>query len=650
LAVAFEVPLLHASFVFVLSVAYLICSPRLRGDQSIPRGILIAAVLHAGAVLLSVAFAHDLRAGAMWGAAGVATAVPFVALVRSFTLAGRLVIAGHLQLCAIGMAWTIAYIVALQVSLPTRVLMLAGLPLMLATLPLGQILEQLEVVCRLTWRRPRRPLPVAPRVRYPKVSLHVAICSEPPDVVVETLDALSRLDYPNFDVLVIDNNTKERRLWEPVQRWCLRDARFRFFHLESCPGAKAGALNFALRQTAPDATLISLVDSDYQTRPDFLAALVGFFDDPQIGFVQTPHDYRGWQHSLYQRMCYWEYRVFFSTMMVSWNERNAAITVGTMCVIRREALRRAGGWSEWCLTEDSELAPRIHALGYSSVFVQETFGRGLIPETFCGYAKQRRRWTYGPTQELKRHLPMFLPRRVAAPSALVFAQKVHHLRHDLGPLLQGVGFLLMPLGLAVIGSMLLHGEQPALPGVVWAAAIMNGVASQALGWCVQRRAMRCSFVDVLGASFASHALAYSTASASLRALVGLPMTWQRTNKFKTQLEGVRRAIRSARVELMLALALIAVGAAGLVQQPRGLLLLLFLGLSLQGVGYLAAPILALIGEWDLARGADREAAADLPFEQKNKSVFTDLCPWVEGSESPPSLETIGSDAPWPTSV
>ena len=35
-------------------------------------------------------------------------------------------IAGHLQLCAIGMAWTIAYIVALQVSLPTRVLMLRG--------------------------------------------------------------------------------------------------------------------------------------------------------------------------------------------------------------------------------------------------------------------------------------------------------------------------------------------------------------------------------------------------------------------------------------------------------------------------------------------------------------------------------------------
>jgi membrane-associated phospholipid phosphatase len=122
------------------------------------------------------------------------------------------------------------------------------------------------------------------------------------------------------------------------------------------------------------------------------------------------------------------------------------------------------------------------------------------------------------------------------------------------------------------------------------------------------------------------------------------MTWQRTNKFKTQLEGVRRAIRSAWVELMLALALIAAGAAGLVQQPRGLLLLLFLRLSLQGVGYLAAPILALIGEWDLARGADREPAADLPFEQKNKAVFTDLSPWVEGSKSAPSLETIGSDA------
>jgi cellulose synthase/poly-beta-1,6-N-acetylglucosamine synthase-like glycosyltransferase len=53
---------------------------------------------------------------------------------------------------------------------------------------------------------------------------------------------------------------------------------------------------------------VALVDSDYQAEPDFLAALVGHFDDPTIGFVQTPHDYRDWDGSLYQRLCYHEYR------------------------------------------------------------------------------------------------------------------------------------------------------------------------------------------------------------------------------------------------------------------------------------------------------------------------------------------------------
>ncbi len=82
-----------------------------------------------------------------------------------------------------------------------------------------------------------------------------------------------------------------------------------------------------------------------------------------MGFVQTPHAYRDWHHSRYQRMCAWEYAFFFRTTMRSLNERGAALTVGTMCVIRRRALEDAGGCAEWCLTEDSELASRIHALG-----------------------------------------------------------------------------------------------------------------------------------------------------------------------------------------------------------------------------------------------------------------------------------------------
>ena len=173
------------------------------------------------------------------------------------------------------------------------------------------------------------------------------------------LDRLAALDYPNHEVSVIDNDTSDPRLWQPVRDHCdqLGD-RFRFLHVEGITGAKAGALNWAFPHTDPDAELIAVVDADYHVEPEWLRRTVGFFDDPRMGFVQCPHAYRDYDHSRFGRWANWEYAVFFATGMVALNEHNAGLTVGTLSLIRKQALQEAGGWAEWCLTEDSELAVR----------------------------------------------------------------------------------------------------------------------------------------------------------------------------------------------------------------------------------------------------------------------------------------------------
>jgi len=139
--------------------------------------------------------------------AGPATA----RLLQNFTVAGRLLVATHIGLSLFAVAWGAWFIATIPVSTLTRVLMFAGYPLLILALPVGsvQVWEQWEVLCRKNWMRPRSPLPVTPRDRYPKVSLHVPTYSEPPQVVMATLDALARLRYPNFEVLVIDNNTED---------------------------------------------------------------------------------------------------------------------------------------------------------------------------------------------------------------------------------------------------------------------------------------------------------------------------------------------------------------------------------------------------------------------------------------------------------
>jgi hypothetical protein len=522
--------------------------------------------------------------------------------MQNFTVAGQLFLAAHVPLLLFGLLWGTWFVLTIPISPLTRGLMLAGVPLLVLGLPAGlvQTLEGLEVLCRRHWTRPREPLPILPRSHYPKVSVHLPACSEPPEIVIATLDTLARLRYPNFEVLVIDNNTTDPSLWRPVEAHCRRlGERFRFFHVEALAGAKAGAVNFALRHAAPDAELVAIVDADYQVEPDFLASLVGYFDDPQIGFVQTPHDYRGWEGSLYQRMCYWEYRYFHLTTMVSLNERNAGITVGTMCLIRRTALERAGGWAEWCLTEDSELAIRIHALGYSSVYVPVTYGRGLIPETFIGYKRQRFRWVYGPVQELKQHLRLYLPRRLGQPSALSPAQKIEHLNHGLENASPGLGLLLTPLGLATAGSLLLQHEDVPLPPVLWLLAAVGLAGGLALTWLAYRVVLSCSLVDFLGAVVAGKALGHTRMLASARCFFTASIPWQRTSKFKALPLGLG-ALGWARAELCIGVALVLLGGSGFIAlRPSGLLLLLLVGLLAQGLNYLAAPMLALLGEWEL---------------------------------------------------
>ena len=108
--------------------------------------------------------------------------------------------------------------------------------------------------------------------KSPRVSIHVPTYNEPPQMVIETLNALARLDYDNYEVIVLDNNTPDPEVWRPVEAHCRNcwARAFRFFHFDNVKGFKAGALNRALALTDPAATHVAVIDSDYQVEPFWL--------------------------------------------------------------------------------------------------------------------------------------------------------------------------------------------------------------------------------------------------------------------------------------------------------------------------------------------------------------------------------------------
>ena len=263
---------------------------------------------------------------------------------------------------------------------------------------------------RLIDAPPLAPEAAAPEAAAPKVSIHVPAHNEPPDMLKQTLDAIGRLDYPNFECVVVINNTPDPALWLPIEEHCRAlGERFKFVNADNLQGFKAGALRLAMVHTAADAEVIAVIDADYVVQADWLKDLVPLFRDPKVALVQAPQDHRDGERSVMHHAMNGEYAGFFDIGMVQRNEYNAIIVHGTMCLIRRAALEAAGGWSSDTICEDTDLGLTLLELGWRAHYTNKRYGYGLLPDSFEAYKKQRHRWAYGGFQILKKHWRRFLP-------------------------------------------------------------------------------------------------------------------------------------------------------------------------------------------------------------------------------------------------
>jgi len=254
------------------------------------------------------------------------------------------------------------------------------------------------------------PATMGETVTFPKVSIHIPAYFEPPEMLKQTLDAVSRLDYPNFECVVIINNTPDPAFWQPIQDHCRAlGERFVFINAEKVQGFKAGALRIAMDRTAVDAEIIGIIDADYVVQPDWLKDLVPVFADARVGLVQAPQDHRDGDRSLMHYIMNGEYAGFFDIGMVQRNEANAIIVHGTMCLIRRAAMDMAGGWAGDTICEDTDLGLAIIEHGWLTHYTNHRYGHGLLPDTYEAFKKQRHRWAYGGFQIVKKHWRRFLP-------------------------------------------------------------------------------------------------------------------------------------------------------------------------------------------------------------------------------------------------
>ncbi len=208
---------------------------------------------------------------------------------------------------------------------------------------------------------------------------------EPHEMVITTLEAIQRMNYPHKTFLCDEGD-------DPVlKEACLRLGVTHVTRTEKTD-AKAGNINNALNQSTGEICLI--LDPDHIPHPTFLEKVVPYFENPEIGFVQVVQGYYNYNESLVAYAAAEQTYHFYGPMMMGMHGYGTAQAIGANCTFRRKALESIGGHAAG-LSEDMHTAMKLHAKGWKSVYVPEPLSKGLIPNTISAYYKQQLKWARG---------------------------------------------------------------------------------------------------------------------------------------------------------------------------------------------------------------------------------------------------------------
>ena len=457
----------------------------------------------------------------------------------------------------------------------------------------------LDAATRRRWARVAQSSPFDPAL-VPKVALVVPVFNEPFEMVHQTVLHLMRQDYPrdHFTVVVCDDST-DPSTSDPLRALCA-EVGAAYMARKDRHGFKAGALNEAMRRLPSDIGFMAVIDADFWVDPDYVRSVVGYFVDPELSFVQTPQDYRNLDESFLTRRYKRAEAYFYHAIMPSRNEQNAIIFCGTMGMLRRQALEEVGGFAEDQICEDAEVSVRLAAAGWHSLYVDQSFGKGLMPAVFDAYKKQFHRWAFGNVRIFFSRSWLIVRSKMSARQKFDFL--VSNLHWFDGFFVTTIAGVLLYLGLAPlfgIDAVTQHQREMALLAFVPLFLLVDGVVRLHL---VLRRAGRSSLFQTILVQGMWFAIKFTNLTAAAKCMLGFRSPFVRTSKDSGRRLGrfraFFRALRITKVESLIGLALAATSGynayrAAKVGPALGTVLLP-IWLGMYGLFFLCAPIYAYL--------------------------------------------------------
>jgi cellulose synthase (UDP-forming) len=277
----------------------------------------------------------------------------------------------------------------------------------------------------------------------PAVDILIPTYNEPTFILKRTIIGCQLIDYPGKRIYLLDDTRRPEVQELAQQLGCHYITRPDNRH------AKAGNLNHALAQTRGE--LVAVFDADFVPTQNFLERTVGFFQDPQVGLVQTPQSFYNAdpiaRNLGLEDVVTPEEEVFYRQIQPIRDGAGSVVCSGTSFIVCRNALQQAGGFVTDSLSEDYFTGIRLSAQGYHLIYLDEKLSAGLAAENIAAHATQRLRWARGTLQAF------FIESNPFTIPGLSFLQRLAHMEGILCwfSSFSKLGFLLYPLAYAFLG-------------------------------------------------------------------------------------------------------------------------------------------------------------------------------------------------------
>ncbi len=253
------------------------------------------------------------------------------------------------------------------------------------------------------WNQRKSEAPVSNET--PPVDVFITVCGEPTDIVKKTVTAALAMDYPNFNVYVLnDGRGRKAENWKDINKMAIALGAKAISRKHNI-GAKAGNINNALKETS--APFITIFDADHVPYSNYLKEIMPYFNDEKLALAQAPQYYQN-RHDSFLTTATWEQQeLFFGSICRGKSQMNSTFWCGTNAVVRRKAIEEIGGVPENNIAEDFLASLFMHEKGWNSVYISKILAEGLAPHNLQNYVIQQFRWARGSSELIFKYNPIF---------------------------------------------------------------------------------------------------------------------------------------------------------------------------------------------------------------------------------------------------